>query len=483
VNPVARERVTALDLRRFPYFLASNVKSISHMTLPPSLLRELANPSLSANDRAELCCEAAKALEYKGEYEKAQKLLSDYWRRVGERPNVEGLEHRAAAEVLLRAGVLTGLIGSKDRIAESQETAKNLISESLTIFQDTKYRKKIAEAQTELALCYWRTGEYNEARDILNEALSHLTTHSEVKAKAVVRLAIVECEAASYAKASRVLTEHADLFQKINNETLKGSYHVTLGTVLRHLWEAKQRGDYIDRALIEYAAASYHFERAEHRCYLANVENQLGLVYFHINRCDEAHQHLDRARRIQVSLRDAGMVAQYDETRACVFLKQGRFAEAERTARAAVYAQEKTGRHALIAEALITHGRALARLGKYGGALAAFHRAFELSEFTDNTNGAAEAALAAFQEIGDRLAVLEGGNLLAGRGLNEAIQSLEHDVIKLALENAQGSVVHAARSLRISFQALTYMLETRHKDLLKYRTPVRRRPRKVEGEV
>jgi hypothetical protein len=28
---------------------------------------------------------------------------------------------------------------------------------------------------------------------------------------------------------------------------------------------------------------------------LANVENQLGLVYFHINRCDEAHQHLDRA--------------------------------------------------------------------------------------------------------------------------------------------------------------------------------------------
>jgi DNA-binding NtrC family response regulator len=120
----------------------------------------------------------------------------------------------------------------------------------------------------------------------------------------------------------------------------------------------------------------------------------------------------------------------------------------------------------------------LVRLERYGGALVAFRRAFELSEFTDNTNRAADAALAAFQEIGERLAVLEGGHLLAGRGLNEAIQSLEHDVIKLALENAQGSVVHAARSLRISFQALTYMLETRHKDLLKYRSPVRRRPRK-----
>src|SRR5688572_14476753 len=129
------------------------------MTLPPSLLRELENPNLSVNDRAELYCEAAKALEYKGEYEKAQKLLRDYWQGIGEPPNIEGLAQSAAAEMLLRSGVLTGVIGSKDRIADSQETAKNLISESLTIFQATKYRKKIAEAQTELALSYWRTGE------------------------------------------------------------------------------------------------------------------------------------------------------------------------------------------------------------------------------------------------------------------------------------------------------------------------------------
>ena len=119
------------------------------------------------SSRAELCCEAAKVLEYKGEYEKARKLLGDYWRRIGEHPNIEGLEQSTAAEVLLRAGVLTG--GSEARIrSEAQETAKNLIHESLTIFQSTNYRKKIAEAQTELALCYWRTGEYNEARDLLN---------------------------------------------------------------------------------------------------------------------------------------------------------------------------------------------------------------------------------------------------------------------------------------------------------------------------
>jgi DNA-binding NtrC family response regulator len=179
-----------------------------------------------------------------------------------------------------------------------------------------------------------------------------------------------------------------------------------------------------------------------------------------------------------VRLKDAGTVAHVDETRANVFLRQGRIREAEEAARAAVLNQERTGRTAFLAEALITHGRALARLQRYGAALFTFRRAFDLSEQTGNTNQAADAALAAFEEIGEHLVVTEGEQLFPGRGLNEAKQAFERDKIKLALENAEGSVVHAARSLGISFQALTYMLDTRHKDLLKYRTPVRRRSRK-----
>ena len=128
----------------------------------------------------------------RGEYEEAREVLSGLWPRIDQRPQLTGLEQSTSAEVLLRAGVFTGWIGSKNQIADAQEKAKNLISESLTIFESLSYRKKIAEAQTELALCYWRTGEINEARDLLNAALARLTTDSELKAKAVLRLAIVE---------------------------------------------------------------------------------------------------------------------------------------------------------------------------------------------------------------------------------------------------------------------------------------------------
>src|SRR5689334_23466992 len=101
------------------------------MTLRPSLIRELVNPNLSVGGRAELCCELARDFEKRGDYTEACEALSMFWSGIGERPKLEGLDQRVAAEVLLRAGVLTGIVGNSRQIADAQETAKNLISESL----------------------------------------------------------------------------------------------------------------------------------------------------------------------------------------------------------------------------------------------------------------------------------------------------------------------------------------------------------------
>lgn len=447
------------------------------MTLRASLLRELVNPNLSVGGRAELCCELAKDFEDKGEYEEAREVLRGLWPRVGERPKVKGLDQSTAGEVLLRAGVLTGVIGDNHQLTNAQERAKNLISGSLAIFEAIPYPKKIAEAQTELALCYWRTGEYDNASDLLKLVLAQLTTDSELKGKAVVRSAIVEIDAGRFHEALELLTDNT-LFEKINNHTLKGSYHQTLGDVLEWLWDSEGPKDYLDRALVEYAAASHHFEQAEHKGYLANVENNLGFLLYKVNHCKEAHEHLDQARRIFTRLKDKHAAAQVDETRARVFLKEKRDAEAERVARASVRILEKSERQSLLAEALTTHGIALARLRHYSAALATFRRALDLSHHIEDRNRAADVALTVFQEIGERLAVIEEPRPITGRNLGEEVELLEHDLIKHALEANKGSITYAALSLGVSYQALNYMLKTRHKDLVKERTPVRRRPRK-----
>jgi transcriptional regulator with PAS, ATPase and Fis domain len=53
----------------------------------------------------------------------------------------------------------------------------------------------------------------------------------------------------------------------------------------------------------------------------------------------------------------------------------------------------------------------------------------------------------------------------------------ENALIKRALAQVNGSVTRAATNLRMSYQKLGYILQTRHKDLLKERTPIRRRRR------
>ena len=46
------------------------------MTLRASLLRELENPNLSVNNRAELCCALAREFEDKGECDEARQMLN-----------------------------------------------------------------------------------------------------------------------------------------------------------------------------------------------------------------------------------------------------------------------------------------------------------------------------------------------------------------------------------------------------------------------
>jgi tetratricopeptide (TPR) repeat protein len=160
------------------------------MNLTHQLLHRIADPTLTYEERARLRCESAKQLEETGNYEAAREIMGELWQGVGTRPALEGLDQWTSAEVTLRAGVLTGWIGSCKQIEGTQETAKNLISESLTRFKALGDINKVAEAQIEIADCYRRQGALGEARVWLREALDLLNVgenkNSEVKALALL---------------------------------------------------------------------------------------------------------------------------------------------------------------------------------------------------------------------------------------------------------------------------------------------------------
>ena len=382
------------------------------MNLTAQLLRQINNPKLNLQERALLRCQLAKELEDSGNYEAARAAMGELWQRIGKRPQLNGLEQRTSAEVLLRAGSLTGWIGSSSQIEGAQEIAKDLISESASIFEELQETEKVAEAYIDLAICYWREGAFDEARVTLQEVLSRLgNKYYEQRARALLNIALVDIFSKRLNDALHTLTEAAPFFEKSQNHAAKGRFHGQLALVLRNLGTSEQREDYTDRALVEYAAASYHFEQAGQTRFRAGVENNLGYLLFAKGKFTEAHKHLDRAHLLFSSLKDSVHTAQVDDTRARVLLAQKRNSEAEKISRAAVRILEKGDEQSLLAEALTTHGVTLARLGRYEESRLTLDRAMEVASQAGDNEGAGVASLTIVEELGERLNVEEMTNL------------------------------------------------------------------------
>lgn len=486
------------------------------MHLANELLRELDTPGLSLNERAHLRCRLAKQLEQGGDYDDASEAMAELWQGMGARPMLEGLDDETKAEVLLRVGALTGWIGSASQIEGSQETAKDLISESTRAFEKLGQRNKVGEARSDLALCYWRASAYDEARVILQEALTEFDEGNiEQRATALIRKALVERASTRLSDALSIYNQLVPLFAEIDDHLLTAHFHHGFANVLNQLSSAEHRQDYVDQALIEYSAAGFHFEQAGHTRYQACVDINLGFLFFTLNRFSEAHEHLDRAQVLFTKLGDNLHLAQVDETRARVLLAEGRTVEAEKTVRAAVHTLEKGADASWLAEALTTHGIALVRLNHPDQARAALEHAVNVSEQAGDFENAGVAALTIIEQLGSNLSTREvcetidhARTLLEktqdlgtlrrlaksafeslfliqavpappdwrGFSFRRAVLRYEAHLIKVALKDAAGMVTRAARLLGFNHhQSLVSLINSRHKDLLETRLPVRQR--------
>ncbi|HBB95272.1 MAG TPA: hypothetical protein DC054_07755 [Blastocatellia bacterium] len=470
--------------------------------------------------RAELSCSLAKQFEKTGDYDSAYEALSEFWPERDKSPNVEGLEALSKADILLRAGALAGWRGGAEAEGD-QEIAKDLITRSLTIYEVLGATDRQAEAHGELGLCYWREGGYDEARAQLRTALQRSPDgNDELRAILLVRAAIVEGDSLRFDDALRLYNEVLPLIERTQDHALQGSFHVNYGLLLRRLATREDREQYIDRALIEYAAASFHFEQAGNTRALARVEANLGYLFFTIARYADAHTHLDCAHFLFLDLKDVGNAAKVNDTRARTLLAQGHKAEAERIARSAVRTLQKGGEQANLAEALITHGLTLARLGNHDRARALLEHSIEIAEVAGAREEAGRARLTIIEELGSKISTRElasiyrsaidllkgtqdpatGNRLIScaeklldvverlepqanlpegnwqGFSFKKHVRESERTVLERALRDAGGSVTKAAHFLGFKHhQSLISILSTRHQDLLNARSTIRKR--------
>jgi tetratricopeptide (TPR) repeat protein len=485
------------------------------MNLTEELLRELDNAAAGADERAALRARLAAEFIDGGQYGEARGALGEFWRGAGVRPDVEGLGARAAAEVLLQAGVLSGLLG---KVKGAQDAAKDLLCESATLFEKSGEFNSAAAARAEAGLCYWREGAYSEARVMLGEAAALVEDDPPIKAKTILRLAVVEISDGRYSDALRLLTDSAPLFGEGVNHAVRCSFHNEMALALRRLGAAERRADYSDRAIIEYTAAAFHAEQAQHESYLARIENNLAFLLYKLGRYGDAHAHSDRAAAILRRLGDTVTLAQIEETRARVLVAQGKYREAERTLAGVMGTLEQSDQTALFAEALTVQGVVWARLWEYQRSIEALRRAAELAESVGAHVSAGLALVTLIEEHGgtwrlnaDDLfgAYVRADRLLAdtqeaediarlracagvvierltnaqfgerGFTLPGAVHEFEARLIERALAESSGSLVAAARLLGLTHQTLGSILNTRHNQLAGKRKPPRRRLKSI----
>ena len=352
---------------------------------------------------AKICCQRARNFEDSGQFSTAESVMMPFWNGVGTYPHTENLEKEIKAEILLRAGVLTGWLGNNNSVPHSQEWAKDLISEADAIFESLNLKEKSAEAQVELAGCYWREGSLDEARIILSITIEKIkfdeNISNAVKGLAYLRRAVIENDEARFREAVYYLEQGGKIFDDDENPSLKGKYHNQMGIALQSIGDAEQNPDYLDRALIEYAAAGIYFEQVGHKRYNAFVENNTGIVYLSLKNFDDAFRHFENAAKIFSGLKEDIFVAQVEESIAKALIGRKLYAEAEQLARKTSVNFDKAERFALMIESLITTGIALSRLKKTEFARIEFERAEAVANRMNLPNLAGTAILTLLEEL------------------------------------------------------------------------------------
>ena len=366
------------------------------------VLEQIHSAPLGESEQVLACCTIAREKLEVGDYDGGCAVLRTWW-KVGESQIHQGLSQRSAAELLLTAGVLTDSVARAKQVVGGQKLAEVLLSGAMALFDHLGETTKSVEARIELGCCYYHQGLFDLAHTTLSSCVVTLADQDfELKAVALIRLAIVERHSARLHEALNLLNEAASLKTALSSWT-KGRFQTEMANTLKDLGVAENRTPCLDRALAHYREASLQFEQVGNLRYLAAVENNRGYLLLTLNRFEEAQIHLQRARNLFSEFGDNIGRAQVDETLAQLYLSSGDYDAAERSIELAVNTLEESGEDALLAEALTTQGLILCRLEHRHEAKPIIERARRVAERCGDREGAGRALLIMIEEMCENL--------------------------------------------------------------------------------
>ncbi len=291
----------------------------------------------------------------RGSSRRLRRLWATFGRASGRGRRRRGWRPRPRAEVLLQCGTLTGWLGSARHIAGAQEEAKDLLFEALATFRSQGMASKASEAQYELGICYWRLGAFDEARLMMNEAMKplHRRRRGVEGRKSSSGRTLVDVSENKYYEALDLLKEAEPLFG-IGRRRAQGQVARAEGADSSGmLGTAERRAEYFDSAIMEYTAAIFHYEQANHERYCALNLNNLALPALQTRALPRrARAARPRAAHLHASSKTRAISRRWTRRARGVLVAEKKFREADRVMAGVVKTLEQGGEAALLADAL-----------------------------------------------------------------------------------------------------------------------------------
>lgn len=313
-------------------------------------------------------------LERQGRYAEAVHELRSIWKDKSLFPDTDGLSNAEEAEVLLRCGSLLGFLGHNDQIPNSQEHSKNLITEAHQRFLEIYDLEKVAECENYLALAYWRCGEVSEAEFWVDEALSKpLPNSSFARIYSVITKSGNLLSERKYEEMLILLDAEKDPCLEFGDDCLKADFHNQYGLALKNLGKFSLAVEFLEKA-------KEHHKKTGHRTYLGSIENNIAMIYKSLRDFENAHAAIDRSLAIQDELRAYERFGFSLDTKALIFLDEGKVKKALDTVDEAIQVLKKGENFEYLIETLSTKMEVLIRMNRFGLAALILSEAINLAK-------------------------------------------------------------------------------------------------------
>jgi hypothetical protein len=473
---------------------------------------------LVPNDATLLRCSTALELAHAGDYKRALEVMRPLWPDIHQRPQTNALHPSVIAELYLCVATLIRQTKKTDQDEGLRTLSRSLLSESSAYYEANSDRQKLAACQIEFGYSYLFANEFEKARTELKKAVENLKTNGKTKGKALLALAELEYTTGKYQRAFKLLNDSATLITKTADRIVSATYHYQIALVLEKRASLENQTNLLHQAASHLQTANNGFRLSKDIPFRIDLEIKFANILHLTKRSPASHEQLNKARRLATSIRDKSRAARVDQIQAGLLINDKKYLQSEALSRKAAHLFTKAGRPADAAASLTLQATALAHLKKTKRAHHLFQQAFEIAQQAGATVEAAIAALSMTEtlhelpstelraaytqarenlsgsndqtllirllESADKVIKQQGSETLSetsepatrpSQSLKAEVLAFERQKIQEALSRTNGKVTPAAKLLKITYQSLSYIINTRHQELLAERSPVKHR--------